>query len=306
MELFLFHFRLWGTTLEQVFLGTQAFGTIEPRNLEAILSTNFQDWSMGSRHKVMDPFFGDGIFTQEGGPWKQSRELLRPQFAYRQYEDLEVFREPLDDLLKAIPPDGVVDLQPYFFRLTLDVTTAFLFGESVKSLSGTASGSQGSFADAFNVAQDFVAKRMRLQDLYWLVGGRKFREACKTVHSFADGIIERGLSRDKTVDEAQNKYVFLDSLAENCQDRTALRSQIINILVAGRDTTACLISWTIFLLIRHPKAFQKLKEEIASRLSNKVDMTRSDLRQMKYLQNVLNESKFQSCVSKQPILSILV
>ena len=42
MELFLFHFRLWGNTLEQVFLGTKAFGTIEPANLEAILSTNFK------------------------------------------------------------------------------------------------------------------------------------------------------------------------------------------------------------------------------------------------------------------------
>ena len=42
MELFLFHFRLWGTTLEQIFLGTRAFGTIEPANLEAILSTNFK------------------------------------------------------------------------------------------------------------------------------------------------------------------------------------------------------------------------------------------------------------------------
>lgn len=42
MELFLFHFRLWGTTLEQIFLGTRALGTIEPRNLEVILSTNFK------------------------------------------------------------------------------------------------------------------------------------------------------------------------------------------------------------------------------------------------------------------------
>ena len=42
MELFLFHFRIWGTTLEQNFLGTRAFGTIEPANLEAILSTNFK------------------------------------------------------------------------------------------------------------------------------------------------------------------------------------------------------------------------------------------------------------------------
>lgn len=41
MELFLFHFQDVGSTLEQKFLGTSAFGTIEPRNLEAMLSSNF-------------------------------------------------------------------------------------------------------------------------------------------------------------------------------------------------------------------------------------------------------------------------
>lgn len=41
MELFLWHFRKWGSTLDQVFLGTQAFGTIEPVNLQAVLSTKF-------------------------------------------------------------------------------------------------------------------------------------------------------------------------------------------------------------------------------------------------------------------------
>lgn len=41
MELFLFHFRQTGYTLEQVFLRTPAFGTVDPANLEAILSTNF-------------------------------------------------------------------------------------------------------------------------------------------------------------------------------------------------------------------------------------------------------------------------
>jgi hypothetical protein len=41
MELFLWHFRRWGNTLDQVFLGTQAFGTIDPLNLQAVLSTKF-------------------------------------------------------------------------------------------------------------------------------------------------------------------------------------------------------------------------------------------------------------------------
>lgn len=39
MQLFLFHFQQTGSTLEQKFLGTKVFGTMEPANLEAVLST---------------------------------------------------------------------------------------------------------------------------------------------------------------------------------------------------------------------------------------------------------------------------
>ena len=57
--------------------------------------------------------FGDGIFTQEGEKWKHSRELLRPQFHFKQYDDLEIFREATDNLIDSIPKEkGVVDLQP--------------------------------------------------------------------------------------------------------------------------------------------------------------------------------------------------
>jgi hypothetical protein len=41
MELFLFHFRQTGYTLQQVFLMTPAFGTVDPANLEAMLSSKF-------------------------------------------------------------------------------------------------------------------------------------------------------------------------------------------------------------------------------------------------------------------------
>lgn len=199
---------------------------------------------MGPRRKVMFPLFGDGIFTQEGDAWKHSRELLRPQFAHRQYDDLDLFREVVDDLISVLPTRGVVDLQPLFFRLTLDTTTAFLFGDSVHSLQQSDTSSESTFASAFNTAQDLIAKRMRLQDLYWLVGGKKFTSACEDVHRFADQIIDRNLSR-KPESSDQAKYVFLDFLEKNTSSRKELRSQIINILVAGRDTTACLMSWTL-------------------------------------------------------------
>ena len=51
MALFMYHFRRWGDTLEQVFLGTRAFGTIDPRNLEAMLSTQFKGKPSGSNLK---------------------------------------------------------------------------------------------------------------------------------------------------------------------------------------------------------------------------------------------------------------
>jgi len=205
------------------------------------------DYSYGPRRQIFYPLLGDGIFTQDGAPWKHSRELLRPQFSRNQYRDLEVFREHVDDLVACISTAGEpVDLQPLFFRFTLDTTTAFLFGESVYSLRADRSLDETSFAEAFNIAQEYLAKRYLLSDLYWLIGGRKFKNACTAVHKFVDDIIERGLQMSSDAGHGNvDRYVFLDVVAQDSSNRLALRHQLINILLAGRDTTACLLSWTL-------------------------------------------------------------
>jgi cytochrome P450 len=190
--------------------------------------------------------FGDGIFTQEGPEWKRSRDMLRPQLQHKQYESLDVLRTAVDDLIERIQESsGVVDLQTLFFRLTLDTTTAFLFGESVRSLITPEAAGERTFATAFNTAQRWVTNRFRLLDLYWLVDSKEFRQACSDVHNFADQIINRNLSSDRSENKDSAKYVFLDTVAKSTTDRTALRGQIINLLTAGRDTTACLLSWTL-------------------------------------------------------------
>ena len=170
--------------------------------------------------------------------------MLRPQFAYKQYHDLEIFREHVENLVDCIACAGnVVDLQPLFFRFTLDTTTAFLFGESVYSLS--ASGRETKFEEAFNTAQAFVAKRFRLLDLYWLLNSKKFQEACALIHRYADEILDRSLEARDDKQERNSRYIFLDAVIREIPEREALRHQMMNILVAGRDTTACLLSWTL-------------------------------------------------------------
>ena len=138
---------------------------------------------------------------------------------------------------------NTVDLQPLFFRFTLDTTTAFLFGESVYSLS--ASGRETKFEEAFNVAQEFIAKRFRLLDLYWLINGKRFQDACAFIHRYADEILDRSLKPTDDKQERNSRYIFLDAVIREYPERMALRHQMMNILVAGRDTTACLLSWTL-------------------------------------------------------------
>ena len=73
----------------------------------------------------------------------------------------------MDNLINNIPKGGgVVDLQPLFFRLTLDVTTAFLFGESVQSLKAPEIAGEQKFSKSFNIAQEYIAKRFRPLNLY--------------------------------------------------------------------------------------------------------------------------------------------
>lgn len=190
--------------------------------------------------------FGDGIFTQEGCQWKHSREMLRPQLQHKQYETLEVLRSAVEDLIQRIQEStGPIDLQPLFFRHTLDTTTSFLFGESARSLLTPEAVIERTFATAFDTAQRWVTNRFRLLNLYWLVDSRGFRQACRDVHSFADQIIDQNLAINPNDKTRCGRYVFLDAIAKETSDRAALRGQIINLLTAGRDTTACLLSWTL-------------------------------------------------------------
>ena len=207
------------------------------------------EFGYGLRRQIFFPLLGDGIFTQDGAAWKHSRELLRPQFSRQQYRDLDIFRDHIDNLIQRVSEQSdSVDLQPLFFLFTLDTTTAFLFGESTYSLISDRSAGGKRFAKDFDTAQEYIVKRFRLLDLYWLIGGSKFRSSCASVQRFVEEIIEKRQQNPEANQEATSRYVFFDAVAQASQDRNALRDQLINILLAGRDTTACLLTWTLLVV----------------------------------------------------------
>ncbi|KAI1770105.1 cytochrome P450 monooxygenase [Hypoxylon cercidicola] len=296
MEFFLDNFRKLGNTFQQVIGPTTSVFTIEPANVEAVLLSNAKDWGLGFRRTIFFPLLGDGIFLQEGDAWKHSRDILRPHFYYRHYEDLDIYRPHVENLLEAIASDAiadtatsVVDLEPLFFRLTLDVTTEFLFGESVLSQRPTSGVTSHDFEKAFDTAQSISSKRLRFQKLYWLVESKRLRKACNTIHQFADGIINKTLISSADDVNPRNRLPFISTIAQHYPERDILRGQAINILTAGRDSTAAFLSWTFFHLVRHPSVLAKLRSEISQVDETVAPLTRADLLRLTYLQDVIRE-----------------
>jgi len=68
-------------------------------------------------------------------------------------------------------------------------------------------------------------------------------------------------------------------------------------LLAGRDTTACMLTWTMRLLVSHEKVMAKLQDEIGSVVGVGEDARhpdRTDMKKMLYLSYVLKEGRFPS------------
>ena len=230
-------------------IGPRAYHILDPQNLEVVLASNFADYGFGVRDEVFAPLLGTGIFTQEGPAWKHSRDMLRKQFVRTQYRSLEPFQEHVDNLIGKIRHEKtqVVDLLPLFFKLTLDTTTALLFGRSVYSLKADEEVDRANvqFAEAFNNAQAGLAKRFRLAPWHFFYSPRKFRSACATVHNFVERYIDEQDTARPEDKNSSTRDSFISQLAAESPDKKGLRDQLLNILLAGRDTTACCLSWTM-------------------------------------------------------------
>ena len=194
-----------------------------------------------------------------------------------------------------------VNLQPIFFRLTIDSATEFLFGESVHSQTAALAGAgadapDARFATLFDRCQWYAARRVRLERLHWLANTREFRDASAYVRAYVDRFVGAALTTTAGGDQEKGKTsVFLRGLAHATQDPVELRSQLLNILLAGRDTTASLLSFAVQQLARHPRVFAKLRRAVLDTFgpydpSTAATITFETLKSCRYLQHFLNET----------------
>lgn len=194
---------------------------------------------------------------------------------------------------------------PLFFKLTTDVATELLFGQSVGLLDGGNPKVEKAvkFGNALNAAQEVLVKKTMLEKYHWLIGGQQFEIWCDTCKDFAMSYVrlasQRTAESNKFANPGNNEkssksaYVFLDELPKETRDPILVRDQAINIMVAGRDTTASLLSWTLILLARHKDVFYKLRKAIIEDFGDGSDIsgiTLESLKRCEHLKYVINET----------------
>lgn len=122
-RLYLEQFETYGKTWEENLAGTRVINTIEAANFQQVATLSFQHYGkLAMRNKALAPFLGNGIFSQDGAPWKHSRDIIKPLFTRAELSDIESFKVHVDRFLSLIPRDGgTVDLQPLLLKMVREL-----------------------------------------------------------------------------------------------------------------------------------------------------------------------------------------
>lgn len=301
-------------TLRVPILDYELLVTRDPENVRAMLSSQSHDYDISAmRANAFMPLLGNGIFTGRGQQWKHSRALVRPQFQRDEITNLQFIERHLQtllDVLEAKRKDGgwteTLDFQPLFFYFTLDTATQFLYGQSVGSQASIATGRKtatgidgAAFSRNLDAAKHFVDKRGALGKFYWLFPHRReMNSRCAEIHKVVDEMISYRMEAKQDpnlleIEDKSRKFVLLDEMLKETNDRLELRNETLHVLAAGRDPTACLLSWTFYMLARHPRVYDKLRqivlEEFGTPEKSEGVLDYAALRRCEYLGYVLHE-----------------
>ncbi|OAQ69352.1 cytochrome P450 alkane hydroxylase [Purpureocillium lilacinum] len=280
--------------VEMTFASRRILLTREPEHVKTVLTSKFADFGKGDMfHDAWSPFLGDSIFTTDGDRWHKSRALIRPMFTRDRVRDLHIFDRWAGAMLREMPPAGeTVDMCDLFYRMTLDVTTDFLLGQSVGALENPRS----DFSRAFMEVQRMQMILTILYPFRWLVPQHKYKSGIKLIESFMDPYIAATLRLTPSELETLSKsdrdfdFTFLHHIALFSRDPKVLRDQIMAVLLAGRDTTAATLSWCLYELANAPAVWARLRADVLGRVGGERAPTYEDLKGLTYLTHTLNET----------------
>ncbi|CAN6484731.1 unnamed protein product [Victoria cruziana] len=242
--------------------------TCDPRNLEYILKTNFDNFPKGTEfNSAFSELLGSGIFNLDGKAWMTQRKIANAHVHSKPFRQFlarttgRIIDEQLLPILASSARSGsAIDLQDVLLRFTFDSTCTAVLGENLRALS---SGFPTvPFSKAIDDVMEAIPYRYVLPESWQQVLRRlnlwkekQLADAMVVIEEFiACQVNLRKLRRLKTND-------LLSIYAETSDDGTFLRDAAVSFLLAGRDTSGNALSWFFWNLSKHPHVETRILQE---------------------------------------------
>ncbi len=234
---------------------------------------------------------GNGLATVVGGnDWLRQRRLVQPAFHRQRIAALgTVMTDATNVMLQQwdtyTRERQFFDVAEKMTNLTLQIVTKSLFSVDVGAKTDN-------FCQAFSQASAFLIDyfSMPFPPLFIPTPrNRRFWSAIEVMDTVAYEIIRN--RRKLGVDVGDLLSMLLNAVEENEQGMKdkQLRDEVMTLLLAGHETVANALTWTWYLLTRHPEAQEHLHAELDQILAGRIP-TVEDLPRLHYTRMVLEEA----------------
>jgi cytochrome P450 len=239
------------------------------------------------RH-AFGPFAGEGLLTSEGAVWKQQRKLMQPAFHHRQLAEYgnTMVAQTLG-LMDSFAEGQVREVSSEMAELTLNIVAKCLFGAELPSELREI---RGAMVAMLAAAGRRVNSILRMPS--WLPTAGNIRE--RRALAKMDGVVQILIESRRRSPKPRGDLLSIllaatgEAGGRGMSDKQ-LRDEMLTLFLAGHETTANALTWTWFLLSRHPEVEAKLWEELDRVLEGRTPEP-TDLAKLPYTEMVIRES----------------
>lgn len=255
-----------------------------------ILQKNQKNYHKSKFQSVyLSKYLGHGLLTVDGDFWLKQRRLIQPAFHKQKMNQLvENMNQTIVSELNGLMEEESVDLFPVMSQLAFNVVAKSLFELSISEEKLTR------IKFIIEEVQNFLIKEIRLPHKAWWFSAtgqvKKHLELAQENNLIIKEIIDERTASQKEVNDLLN--MLLETRYEDTGEGMSVQQLIdeIKILfIAGHETTANALTFTLYLLGKYPEVQEKVFQEIIEIESSTNDLV-EQLQKMTYLNAVLNES----------------
>jgi cytochrome P450 len=277
--------RDYGDVVHWKFAGTDTYLLKDPEHIKRVLVTDHRAFMKGRALQVARRVLGNGLLTSEGEFHDRQRRLLQPLFLPDRVATYAPAMVGAAERTSERWRDGeAVDVQREMARLTLAAVGETIFAADLES-------EADGIADALTVSLDglnvFMLPYVGALEHLPLPAMRRFRRARHRLDVTVERLLEQRQAKNEQGDDLLS--VLLSAAAANGWRGPEMRDEAITILLAGHETTATALTWTWYLLARHPHAEVRFHGELDRELGGRTP-TAEDVARLPYTGTVLNEA----------------